>query len=169
MAYSARAYRPGGQPAPHPTPEEKAALSHFHVQVGENKHYTEPIEPLHGVARGATVDPASRPWTPRPRRGFSAGHGTASYPARLQVARHPFAKVGCPHSEQHPHDVRLSNITYLVIHNQCGRPGPKPRTLLFDMGASVGTSPGGAGIASTPRLRRGYSLGFSLRLQTGSH
>ena len=59
------------------------------------------------------------------------------------IARHPFARVGCPHSVAHPHDVDLFDITYLVIHNACGR--PKPRVLLFDLGASVGFKgvPGG--------------------------
>ena len=61
------------------------------------------------------------------------------------VARHPFAQVGCNHSVTYPRHVSLFDITYLVIHNQCGRPGPKPRSLLFDMGASVGFAgvPGG--------------------------
>ena len=59
------------------------------------------------------------------------------------IARHPFARVGCPHSVAHPHDVDLFDVTYLVIHNACGR--PKPRVLLFDLGASVGFKgvPGG--------------------------
>ena len=100
--YARRAWRPGGAPAPEPTPDERRALSHFHVA-----NRTEAIEPLHGVAR------------------------------------HPFARVGCPHSVAHPHDVDLFDITYLVIHNACGR--PKPRVLLFDLGASVGFKgvPGG--------------------------
>ena len=102
--YARRAWRPGGGPAPEPTPDERRALSHFHVA-----NRTEAIEPLHGVAR------------------------------------HPFARVGCAHSAAHAHDAGLFDITYLVIHNACGRPGPKPRTLLFDMGASVGFAgvPGG--------------------------
>mmetsp|Transcript_13845 Transcript_13845/g.28379 ORF Transcript_13845/g.28379 Transcript_13845/m.28379 type:complete len:341 (-) Transcript_13845:356-1378(-) len=64
------------------------------------------------------------------------------------VARHPFAKVGCA-TEGHPHDTDIYDITYLVVHNDCGnqqRDGaPKPRTLLFDLGASVGFEgvPGG--------------------------
>ena len=120
-SYSQRAWRPGGAPAPKPTPEERQALSYFHVgprhrpghrSHGQNHtavHYVEPIEPLHGVAR------------------------------------HPFAQVGCNHSVTYPRHVSLFDITYLVIHNQCGRPGPKPRSLLFDMGASVGFKgvPGG--------------------------
>ena len=117
--YSDRAWRPSGQPAPAPTPEERQALSYFRVKNhGHNGTTTddeEPIEPLHGIAR------------------------------------HPFAAIGCKHSAAHPHDVSVFDITYLVIHNQCGRPGPKPRTLLFDMGASVGFKGVSGGIyASMP-------------------
>ena len=134
-SYARRAWRPGGGPAPKPTPEEWRALSHFHVGQRHDRSVTafvEPIEPLHGIAR------------------------------------HPFARV-CNHSLAHKHDIAIYDITYLVIHNQCGRPGPKPRTLLFDMGASVGFKgvpggvyatmpPGGGGLApSLPLFYRMYA------------
>ena len=88
-----------------PTPDERRALSHFHVA-----NRTEAIEPLHGVARHPPLAAGLRALAPT-----------------------------------HAHDAGLFDITYLVIHNACGRPGPKPRTLLFDMGASVGFAgvPGG--------------------------
>ena len=62
------------------------------------------------------------------------------------VARHPFAAVGCKQSSEHKHDANIFNISYLIVHNDCGRrDGPKPRTLLFDLGASIGFDgiPGG--------------------------
>ena len=46
LSYSMRAWLPGGQPAPEPTPEERTSLSHFRVG-----NVLEPIEPLTGIAR----------------------------------------------------------------------------------------------------------------------
>ena len=58
------------------------------------------------------------------------------------VARHPFGVPTCAKNAT-GHSADLMDITYLVIHNDCGRqqrpqPKPKPRVLLFDMGASTG-------------------------------
>ena len=54
------------------------------------------------------------------------------------IARHPFASVGCKPHLNNPHNIHKLNITYLIISNNCGSRQPKPRMLLFDMGASVG-------------------------------
>ena len=78
-----------------------------------------------------------------------------------------FANVGCPRSAAHRHDVDIFDLTYLILHNNCGRGGPKPRVLLFDMGASVGfkgveggiyaTMPANAG-GRTPSLPLFYKM-----------
>ena len=89
------------------------------------------------------------------------------------IGRHPFAKVGCPHSAKHPHNHDKFDITYLILHNNCGRGRAKPRTLLFDLGASVGfqgvpggvyetlprnpTRQGGIATASLPLFYRLYA------------
>ena len=81
-----------------PTPDERRALSHFHVA-----NRTEAIEPLHGVAR------------------------------------HPFARVGCPHSVAHPHDVG----TILDQHGVAVRTGHHcawPLMQRFDVPATVRAS-----------------------------
>ena len=120
--YSQRVWRPNGRPTPKPSPMERAALSRFHYGSSATTHYSEPIEPLHGVAR------------------------------------HPFAGIGCGWKSH-----SIMDITYLVIHNQCGRPGPKPRTLLFDMGASVGFQGVEGGIYETMPTD-GHGIGPSLPL-----
>jgi len=57
------------------------------------------------------------------------------------VARHPFARVGC----KGEHHKSIFDITYNILYNNCGSKDLKPRTFLFDMGASVGFKgvPGG--------------------------
>ena len=108
LKYSSRAWFPQGKPAPIPTTEEMAALSHFRVK-GQAKGSVEPIEPLSGIGR------------------------------------HPFAKIGCAKNKYNHHDVDIFNISYIIVHNNCGSNKPKPKTFLFDMGASVGFNgiPGG--------------------------
>lgn len=61
------------------------------------------------------------------------------------IARHPFAQVGCAWHRNNAHDINIFDITNLIIFNNCGSKLPKPRTFLFDMGASVGFNgiPGG--------------------------
>ncbi len=56
------------------------------------------------------------------------------------IARHPFSNVSCPNPPPPLGTKDLFNIEYLVLHNRCGSPEPKPRVLLFDMGASEGAS-----------------------------
>jgi FkbM family methyltransferase len=108
-------WAPAGRPAPSPTQHQDKVLSHFLVQG-----HMEPIEPLHGVAR------------------------------------HPFGVPACAKNAT-GHSTGLYDITYLLLHNDCShqkgingccqsfgpRPQgcvclPKPRVLLFDMGASSG-------------------------------
>jgi len=108
-------WAPAGRPAPSPTQQQDKVLSHFLVQG-----HMEPIEPLHGVAR------------------------------------HPFGVPACAKNAT-GHSTGLFDITYLLLHNDCSRQEgikgccqsfgprpqgcvclPKPRVLLFDMGASSG-------------------------------
>jgi len=63
------------------------------------------------------------------------------------IARHPFAKVGCQNSM---FNESIFDIEYLVLHNNCGSTASKPRTILYDMGASVGFKGVPGGIYSTP-------------------
>mmetsp|Transcript_67170 Transcript_67170/g.125533 ORF Transcript_67170/g.125533 Transcript_67170/m.125533 type:complete len:161 (+) Transcript_67170:524-1006(+) len=111
------------------------------------------------------------------------------------IARQPFAKVCCA-TEGHPHDTDIYDITYLVVHSDCGKQqrdgAPKPRTLLFDLGASVGfkgvpgsvyaempTEGGGARSLSAallahvrgplPRAGRGVRVGTEPGVQNNHH
>ena len=61
------------------------------------------------------------------------------------IGRNPFARVKCAPHPNNQHQSDIFDITYLVIFNNCGSKEPKPRTFLFDMGASVGFNgiPGG--------------------------
>lgn len=53
------------------------------------------------------------------------------------VARHPFANVGCPGIDASlPPTVSLLNKSHLLLADFCGRGGPKPRALLYDLGCA---------------------------------
>ncbi len=54
------------------------------------------------------------------------------------IARHPFARVTCENQSAPLETAPRDALDYLVLRNRCGDSGPKPRTLLFDLGASVG-------------------------------
>jgi hypothetical protein len=56
-----------------------------------------------------------------------------------------------------------SDITYLILQNNCGSAQPKPRTFLFDMGASVGFNKVKGGVY-TKMLSQGGGLAPSLPL-----
>jgi hypothetical protein len=119
LNYSKRAWLPGGRPAPKLEPTEQAVLSHFQLSK-----------------RGDTDDTGERLFETVPIEPL---HG---------IARHPFARVGCgrgPGPGPGPGPVNLYKIDFLVLHNNCGANDPKPRTIYFDMGASVGFKdvPGG--------------------------
>lgn len=76
------------------------------------------------------------------------------------IARHPFAKVGCQDSM---FNKNIFDIEYLVLHNNCGSTASKPRTILYDMGASVGFKGVPGGIYSTsPRLAGGLAPSLPL-------
>ena len=150
LDYSKRVWAPARRPVAPPLGAEKDALSFFFHQAGAPgtgaAPVAEPIEPLHGIGR------------------------------------HPFSAVGCPELNKrdpicsicyHEKDnwcdrhCDVFKIDYLVLHNGCGRPGPKPRVLLFDLGASKGFRgvPGGAydtvptkAGAKTPSLPIFYKL-----------
>ena len=88
--------------------------------------------------------PAAKP-TPQQTKVLShfivQGHPEPIEPLH-GVARHPFGVETCAKNAT-GYSTDLMDITYLVIHNDCGRqqrpqPKPKPRVLLFDMGASTG-------------------------------
>ena len=109
LAYSMKAWLPAGELAPIPSRDEQKALSYFRLNLPENS--TSPSGADEGFME--PIEPLSG------------------------VARHPFARVGCAHTPDNSHDVDIYNIQYLIIHNNCGKL-PKPKTFLFDMGASVG-------------------------------
>jgi hypothetical protein len=102
------------------------------------------------TSQPAVWAPAERPApTPKPHQDkvlshfLVQGHMEPIEPLH-GVARHPFGVEDCaPNATGHSQDP--FNLTYLLVHNDCGRQKgngtngqPKPRVLLFDMGASMG-------------------------------
>lgn len=99
--------------------------------------------------------------TPHHQRAIEPLHG---------IARHPNAKVGCASTSGERDRSKLFDLTYLVLHNDCGHQvqgAAKPTVRLFDMGASQGffnisggipaaVHDGGAFTPSLPLLYRLY-------------
>ena len=79
------------------------------------------------------------------------------------VARHPFGVARCATSGLGK-QADLFDITYLIIHNDCGwqQKHHKPRVVLFDMGASEGFRAIPRGIPATVRAGGGLSPSIPL-------
>lgn len=83
------------------------------------------------------------------------------------VARHPFGVNICA-MDASGHSTNLFDLTYLVVHNDCGRQQntkprrAKPRVVLFDMGISQGFNGIPGGIPATVRNAGGISPSMPL-------